>query len=379
MIFSLYSLLTTILWSSLLFITIFSCRRSIIFIRNFGISSLLIIFIACIIRLLIPLEFSFTQEIPVPKLLNSICTIAQITPIPKSKISLASILLMVWVVVAIGLFIRVAIIYTLYMKKLSKLPSNATQQMNEVAAQVFLQKDRTKLKIILHPQISVPMICGFHKGTILLPFIEYTDQELNFILKHEYTHFKNKDAYVRLMVDLFCACFWWNPFVYFIKLDLDNILEMKCDRGVIEGRSKEEIVFYSEMLMKFLEQRTSKKTPFITSEFSNDNAMIQRFKLLFEPMNIKKQRHLSVFIGVVLWGILLFSYMFVFQSQYIPDTKNESTNEFLTIEKNFDGTFNAKIYANGEETMFIISEEEKNRMEVNGINIKFKNTQEDIQ
>ena len=96
-------------------------------------------------------------------------------------------------------------------------------------------------------------------------------------------------------------------------------------------------------------------------------------------MNIKKQRHLSVFIGVVLWGILLFSYMFVFQSQYIPDTKNESTNEFLTIEKNFDGTFNAKIYANGEETMFIISEEEKNRMEVNGINIKCKNTQEDIQ
>ena len=363
MIFSLYSLLTTILWSSLLFITIFSCRRSIIFIRNFGISSLLIIFIACIVRLLIPLEFSFTQEIPVPKLLNSICTIAQITPIPRSEISMDLILIGLWIVVATGLFIRVAIIYILYMKKLSKLPSNGTQQINRIAAEVFLQKDRNKLKIILHPQISVPMICGFHKGTILLPFIEYTDQELNFILKHEYTHFKNKDAYVRLMVDLFCACFWWNPFVYFIKLDLDNILEMKCDRGVIEGRSKEEIVFYSAMLMKFLERRTSKKTPFITSEFSNDNAMIQRFKLLFEPINIKKQRYLSVFIGVVLWGILLFSYMFVFQSQYILDLQHGDTNEAINMEKNTNGTYTLTTFVSGIEKQFTVSEEEKKSME----------------
>ena len=307
MTFSLYSLLTTILWTSLLSIFIFLCRRSITFIQYFGISAVSMIFMACMIRLLIPLEFSFTKEIATPKLLNSVCQVFQSTPI--QEVSIASMLTILWVFVALVLFIRLVIRYVIYIKKLSALSSHTSEQIDKVAKDIFDARDIGKLKIILYPYISVPMICGFRKGIILLPDIEYTDQELKFILKHEYTHFKNKDAYVRLVIDIFCTCFWWNPFIYFMKLDLDNILEIKCDMDVVKENRPEEVIVYSEMLIRFLKERANKKVPFCTCEFSNDNAIVQRFQLLFQPKpNQRTQKQLSRLVAVALCSTLVSSY-----------------------------------------------------------------------
>lgn len=75
---------------------------------------------------------------------------------------------------------------------------------------------------------------GVLRRYIILPDKMYTDTELYYILLHEYTHFCNRDTAVKLLVTLFCIVFWWNPVVYLLQKDLEQTLELKCDRAIAQ-------------------------------------------------------------------------------------------------------------------------------------------------
>ena len=68
----------------------------------------------------------------------------------------------------------------------------------------------------------------FHKR-ILIPAKEYSDDELHYIILHEYTHLKNNDVLTKLLINSICAVYWWNPLVYLLRKDMQQSLEIRCD------------------------------------------------------------------------------------------------------------------------------------------------------
>ena len=353
-----YSILATILWSSLFCIICFLGRRSIFFIQHFGIRGLLILFASCLFRLLFPIELAVVKVINIPTILNPINDFF-FTP-QKDGIIIIHICVLIWVAISIVLLLRFVILYLVFFRKFSTMKCSTTEQVERVAKEVVSPKDSDKITIIISHIVSVPMVCGFQKAMIILPAMGYSHQELHFIINHEYTHWKNRDAYVRLLVALFCAIFWWNPFVYLLKFDMDNILEMKCDRGVIAGKEKAEVISYGETLLKFATGFDANKAPFVTSEFANDKAIKQRFHLLFQmPISHNRQNILAVFVSVILFGALFISYLFSFQSQYVPK-ESMMPNETMTFAENPDGTYIATFK---DGNTFVVSEITKEDME----------------
>ena len=260
-----YSLFTTILWANIMCVLIIICRRNMLFIRYVGITSILIMFVCCLLRVVIPVELSLTKVIVLPNLLNPVYNFLNSTLYVNSNTSVLDIILLIWVVVSVILLLRFIILYAVHLRQISMLPSITTPQIDRILKGMIYDKDKNKVKVTLYPIISVPMICGFQKGTILLPVVEYSDRELMLIISHEYAHFKNYDSYISLLVEIFCICFWWNPFVYIVKHDIHSLLEINCDIRMMKDKQAEDVLFYADTLIKFLKGNVENKNPFFTS------------------------------------------------------------------------------------------------------------------
>lgn len=60
------------------------------------------------------------------------------------------------------------------------------------------------IRVSYSSQVTVPMGIGLRRRMVLLPRLDYTDEELYYILLHEFTHFSNGDLYVKMGVSLLC-------------------------------------------------------------------------------------------------------------------------------------------------------------------------------
>ena len=67
-----FSLLMSVIWSSALIILNHICRKKPFFIREFGVTNLLCLYLFSMIRMMVPYEFSFARILPATGAFNSL-------------------------------------------------------------------------------------------------------------------------------------------------------------------------------------------------------------------------------------------------------------------------------------------------------------------
>lgn len=88
---------------------------------------------------------------------------------------------------------------------------------------------RKEIPLVRNDLVHTPFAAGMRHHCVVLPFEEYTGQELGMILTHELFHCKQKDLqwrYMALWINLLQA---WNPFVYLTRRALREKAECVCD------------------------------------------------------------------------------------------------------------------------------------------------------
>lgn len=75
------------------------------------------------------------------------------------------------------------------------------------------------------------------------------------ILKHEMSHVRNRHSYDIVFIEIATAFQWFNPFIYLIKKDLQNIHEYTADRDVIDNGADK-----TDYMMLILQQCTASGT-----------------------------------------------------------------------------------------------------------------------
>ncbi len=317
-----YSLIMTILWSSFFILFIFFFRRSNLFIRYFGLNLLLLLFFGCFVRLFLPFEFSFTQVIRSETLLNPL---VQFFGAPRPFFWGASVLQVfcaVWLTISLSLLTHHLFVLRQFYKRYARFPMVSDKRIRRIAKEVIEPKDYNHVKIIYCPEGFSPRVFGYFHVKILLPNYPFTDTELYNIIRHEYVHYKNRDAWIQLAVDILCIIFFWNPMVYLLRRDLDRTLELKCDYEMVQKYTTKKA--YLQTLDSVIEQIKwqRKLRPPATSRFEV-NAEHQRIQLLGQHKNHDRRKKSIFFvIGAALIVITLFvSYLFVFQPYYVPDAE----------------------------------------------------------
>ena len=349
---TMYSFLISVFWGSVLTLLLFLCRRSTKFIEIFGVNILLFLYAVCIMRFCFPFEFHFTKEIETPKLYNPINNLLYQNSI--KDIAVYQILLILWLAVSLLLFLHFILKYVKFVRIVNRIPHYRTKQMEQVIGAVIPEADRHRVCVVPIKQDGDPQTTGFFKAYILIPHRQYKKKELSFILLHEYTHFKKRDSFIKLTAEIVRIIFWWNPFVYLLKSELNSILEMRCDRIVSQNRKQSEARYYLKTILKYASQDiyAPARQRLFHSSLSGDNQMKQRFVVLLRYRRRKYGKAVISICFLFVLTLMLLTYLFVFQpAYYLPLTDSH----FLDVyQENPDGSFT--IFTGNEN--FVISAEE---------------------
>lgn len=126
--------------------------------------------------------------------------------------------------------------------------------------------------------------------------------ELTQVLLHEQQHARMFHSVDKIIVELFIAFFWFNPFIYMIRKSLTQLHEYQVDE-VIGKVFKPKI--YAGLILKL----TSRLSPGLTSYFG-DTEIKDRLRVLFKPRSSSAKK---TFYLISIPVLALFTYLFSIQ------------------------------------------------------------------
>lgn len=360
---SVFSFWMAMLCSTVLILLVHLLRKKPGFIRSFGVSTLLFLYFLCFFRMVVPLELPFVQVIGLEKGYAALFELARAGEVALQgfQLNLLEFLFILWVGVAVCRFLYFVGRYLWEKRKLERFQHNRSPLAEQVFVRV--QEENSKhlqVRVFVCPDIPGPMGIGIRKKDILLPHRDYTEEELYYVLQHEYTHFVHRDLTVRFLTCVFVCVFWWNPAVYLLDRDVEQMLEIKCDLAVTDGRSKSEKIAYLTAILSALRDGGEEKNPAFPAGTHllprrMDNALLERFHMITRGENAKRASWHRLALLTVSVALLFASYLFVIQPKYDPNVDdyllgNHSDLDIVDISyliAHDDGTYTA-VMSNGE-------------------------------
>ena len=73
---------------------------------------------------------------------------------------------------------------------------------------------RRNIPLVVTPAADCPMLAGFVRPALYLPDEALSEQEAMFIFRHELTHYKRGDLWLKLLLTAAKMVHWFNPLVY---------------------------------------------------------------------------------------------------------------------------------------------------------------------
>ena len=319
-----YSITMTFLWSSLLILIFTALRRNRRFLDICSISGMMSVFLFCLIRMFVPIEMSWTKTIPSRQIYNTIVTETrrEISLGDSFSLIVYQLLLIVWMIGSVVLLIRLTVKYQSAGKRLHAAAVPADQHIDGILQAIIDEEERPlRVQVMINHEISVPIGFGLIRRTIFLPDQTYTEEALRYILRHEYTHFKNHDLIVKMMTNILCALYWWDPFVYLLRKDLEEIFEMRCDQAVANNLSDKELADYLQTLLDVFRGRrglaaSTHDVGVLGSQEDIYHTLRERFEILSDRSKRTAKHHGKALIIIITGMILVCSYSFIFQPAY---------------------------------------------------------------
>lgn len=358
---TIFSVFTAVICSSTIILVQYHFVRKRNFIKSFGITSIVALYVFCFFRIFLPVELGFTQVIANDTLFADLYSYIR-NPLSISEIttSVGGLLLIIWLSVTVVLSLRFAIQYHRTVSKINKLETSQNLQINNVLEKVLddLQKSMN-ITVLTSSALETPIGIGVFKKTIILPRRAYSEQDLYYILLHEVTHFINKDIPFKILVQFFCFIFWWNPIVYLFRVDLDQVLEIKCDLSVTEGMAGQEKAQYLTAITNVLRNQKNENTLRLGTVAlvgkNTKSSILERFRIVSDCKRRANKRSMKLLWGLIFTSVILLSYSVVLQPRYNPPIEDvvpnensfEITKENTILVKRKDGIY-LTIHENGQ-------------------------------
>ena len=365
---SVFSFWMAMLCSTVLILLVHLLRKKPGFIRSFGVSTLLFLYFLCFFRMVVPLELPFVQVIGLEKGYAALFELARAGEVALQgfQLNLLEFLFILWVGVAVCRFLYFVGRYLWEKRKLERFQHNRSPLAEQVFARVQEESSKhLQVRVFVCPDIPGPMGIGIRKKDILLPHRDYIEEELYYVLQHEYTHFVHRDLTVRFLTCVFVCVFWWNPAVYLLNRDVEQMLEIKCDLAVTDGRSKSEKIAYLTAILSALRDGGEEKNPAFPAgthllPWRMDNALLERFHMITRGENAKRASWHRLALLTVSVALLFASYLFVIQPKYDPPTDDYLSGVYEdldVVEASYliahdNGTYTA-VMSNGDSFLIV--------------------------
>jgi len=161
---------------------------------------------------------------------------------------------------------------------------------------------RRNIPLVVTPAADCPMLAGFVRPALYLPDEALSEQEAMFIFRHELTHYKRGDLWLKLLLTAAKMVHWFNPLVYLMARFAQEDIELACDDAVVRGMDGAFRRAYGETILKSAAAQVKKRA--LVSCFTGDKkTLMRRFEGLFDT-RAKKRGAALVVAAAVLVGTL---------------------------------------------------------------------------
>lgn len=348
---TIFSFIMSVIWCDIFAVMIYVFFRKKKFIVYFNVLPILFLISIVLLRLLVSIEFSFTKIIHSDTIFLWAMRFFKLKPFQflsdSFTIRIIDICSIIWVFGIIFFSCKNCIQDIHFKNLMSKEKVTETEHIRSIMNRISGNHAK-KIRVIETPLVNTPMIGGLMKPTIYLPKIILSDTELYNILLHEWTHYIHKDIWIKFLLKLLCIIYWWNPFLYLLKHDIDDTLEVKCDLSITTKMTEKEKTEYLESILKVAKSLHSKKTltpsnniGFITQK--KNHSLKERFNYILKyiPPTTKQKISTTFFFGAM-FLLFLSSYLFVIQPYAAPPTEVDGipsytinpSNSYIMKDKN---------------------------------------------
>lgn len=195
----------------------------------------------------------------------------------------------------------------LYFKNILK--RNLTSIPVEKSVRLLLANNLSEMRIkksieIVYCQLNVsPMLIGTFKPMIVLPIVSIPHDELDLIIKHELTHYKNKDLWVKKIMIIATMVHWYNPLIYLLKKEINKWCELTCDEYIVMNMSYQERKKYGETILNTMSRSNQDVNSSLHGAPLSRESINLKNRLINILDNNKKSKYISLMSAVLLTSI----------------------------------------------------------------------------
>ena len=322
--FSFQTVYNTILAANIIIFFIACILNNIKIITQSGYKIALCGIILIILRFALPFEFFFTKNIPLPKPFSFL--IAKILHPYWGPICIWHILMVIWVIgIAYRLFCYIKE-YVHLMNFIYTCTDNVTntEMYQKIIQKICADKRTPGFCIYESADIYSPMICGVIHPKILLPkLLSQSGADLELILYHEIAHYYHKDLLFKMITELICIVYWWNPICKILKRQNNIILEIRIDHELSASSNEQKLAYYNCLLdtAKYSVNETLCSPHLIYFCKDSRSILYHRIKI---GLNTSQRQYAGskIMITAILATTCIVSYLFILEPIYTsPETE----------------------------------------------------------
>ncbi len=144
-----------------------------------------------------------------------------------------------------------------------------------------------RIRLVEFAGAPSPLLIGFLRPVLVLPEENFDGEQLYFIVRHELTHYRRRDVWLKLLFVLAGAIHWFNPVVWIMQRQAAVDMELACDDAVIDREDFEKKKAYSETLFSTVSRRYNVKCVLSTQFYGGKKIMKKRFSNILGKLNKK--------------------------------------------------------------------------------------------
>ena len=323
----------------------------------------------CLLRVLMPVDLQYSRKINLSGVYSWLFEklVLEFYTIGMWKINLLFVFCLIWIIGMIASLIKYIADYS-RVKRMLMAHSVEWIDGNQVREKLlgcfFKGVDP---EILVCSLIQVPMASGLFHKVIFLPDEKYTSDQYYNILIHEFTHHKNHDLWIKVIVHTIHCIFWWNPVVIMLYKRVNMLLEIRCDERVtlhMDSEGKKEYLF-SLMEIAGIEMRLTHKnimTGIAMFAGTERNLLEERFEQIIRKKRSQDLRSSVCMIGIVFLAFFL-SYSVAPMPAFSPPPEDITEDGAIEVEsgsfyinKTKDGIYYLAAFSDSEE-LYVIPEE----------------------
>lgn len=219
---------------------------------------------------------------------------------PSQKLYMA-LIIAIWLA---GVFIKIAFVSIHIIQFYFNVIRKSTPVTDSIVLwTVHTIKEELGIKKVVpvyyHQSADIPMLVLINSPVILIGSIDFSQQELYYIIKHELMHLKRKHIIFKRLGVITQTLYWFNPLIHYFFQFFFDYCELDCDREVLENEKKKQRFFYANLLLKLISKDVP-SNPAIESTFwgRKQNKILER-----RFQNVMQEQKSEIRIGVIILSV----------------------------------------------------------------------------